>query len=108
MSQLSFLKACKGSAAIFCIFLVSVIQFPLYCDTYENEVLKDAEHKVKVTTDLLCISSGMLTGTAHIIWSATGDVDTGTPLYTDILSSVPSLVSGIYTGCMVSQWLSEK
>ena len=107
MRQMSFLKAC-GSAVFFCLFLTAVIPYPLYCDTNEYKVPENAGIKVEKTTEFLCITSGMLTGTAHIIWSSTGAVDTGTPLYTDILSSVPSLAAGIYTGSMISQWLSDR
>ena len=69
---------------------------------------EENSNSVKKITSAVCISSGMLTGCAHIFWSAAKEVDTGTPLYIDALSACPSLVIGSYVGYRTSRWLSEK
>ena len=108
MSYFLFLKSGKITALVLCIILTAAVQYPLFCNTSENKASEETEIKVETITDILCVSAGMLPGTAHIIWSASKEVDTGTPLYTDVLSSVPSFASGIHTGLIISDWLSEK
>ncbi len=88
-------------------FMILIEVIPSY--SLNNGPEKDFnDNKVEKITASVCIFSGMLTGGAHIFWSAVKDVDTGTPLYLDVFSAFPSLAAGSYAGYMVSGWLSEK
>ena len=92
---------------IFLYFIICAAAFPSY--SLNTGAEKDIQEKrIRTVTAAACISSGALTGCAHIFWSISGEVDNSTPLYTDILSAAPSIAAGAFTGYMVSMWLSDR
>jgi len=73
-----------------------------------TEAEKETEDRITAFSPFIGLAGGALIGTAHIIFSMTGQVRNDTPLYIDSATAVPSIVIGSWVGMRMAEWGAGK